>query len=435
MATDPRRFTVPDSDCARSVAIDQSLTNERRDFFGALGKIGDVEALNAIGGGKIGAGLRTLESLSDTIRVGDSAVPSSFLGGSLDKAANFVFDQTGIDNTFVQSVSNFNPGVANRALNSAKDIAGRVKDGRFKVSDLPNALQELQNLEILGTSIFSPSGQVESIFQSAAGGPVCASAYAVDLVQLAPKYKFLFAVEFVFSPDYEQETQQNGARNVTAALCKQFARPQIQFEYEDVNIYNFRTKVRKMATYQPMELQFYDDIKNHTMDFFVAYLNAISPSTNLDSEDYFGGTKVGAEERGMDFAGKLEQRRKRYAASIGPLTNNSNTFLKQINLFHLFDFGRFMNVYRYFRPKMVEINFDELSMEDGSTGNMITSQFAYDSVFFERRARVGRRDNSNKIREISDLGGIYPLRHVGQPVIESSDTVTQINRQLAQQAI
>ncbi|KKM85866.1 hypothetical protein LCGC14_1284780, partial [marine sediment metagenome] len=201
MATDPRRFTVPDSDCARSVAIDQSLTNERRDFFGALGKIGDVEALNAIGGGKIGAGLRTLESLSDTIRVGDSAVPSSFLGGSLDKAANFVFDQTGIDNTFVQSVSNFNPGVANRALNSAKDIAGRVKDGRFKVSDLPNALQELQNLEILGTSIFSPSGQVESVFQSAAGGPVCASAYAVDLVQLAPKYKFLFAVEFVFSPD------------------------------------------------------------------------------------------------------------------------------------------------------------------------------------------------------------------------------------------
>lgn len=432
MAQDPRaRYVLPEAACPPELAIDQRLTSERRNFFGALGKIGDIEALNVIGGGKIGAGLRNLESLSNAIRIGDRAVPGSFLGGTIDKAANFVFDQTGIDSTFVKSVAGFNPGVSNRALNSAKEIAERVKDGRFKLSDLPNALQELQNLEVLGKGIFTPSVEAQQrIFED-----ICASPYAMDLVQLAPKYKFLFVVEFIFSERYEQEVKGSKQKNVTAALVKQFARPQITYEYEDVNLYNFRTKVPKLATFAPVELQVYDDIKNDTMDFFVAYINAVTPISNLESEDYFGKSQPLVEEHGMDFTGKLNQTRKAYAASIGPLVENNPTFLKQINLFHLFDYGRFMNVYRFFRPKLVEIQFDELSMEDSATGNVITGQFAYDSVFFERRARVGRSSNETIIREASSLGGLFPLRYIGEPVVESSDTTSEQNRDLIQQAL
>jgi len=60
MALDPRRFTV--KYCARGKVSNNSVTDEKRSFFNELGeysgKIGDVELLNNVGGGKVAQGLR-----------------------------------------------------------------------------------------------------------------------------------------------------------------------------------------------------------------------------------------------------------------------------------------------------------------------------------------------------------------------------------------
>lgn len=407
MAQDPRKYLV--NNCPPTLANSKSAANERRDFFDSIGKIGDLEALNVIGGGKVGAGLRELEKISDSVRAGDPALPQTVIGGSIDKGANFVLAQTGIDNTFVQSVSEFNPGAANLALNTAKQIYSRVRDGSYKVEDIPDALQSLQQLEVLGRSIFSPRKANEPAFRD-----LCVSPYATDLIKLAPKYKFLFVCEFVFNDPYTM------VDNVSAALVKRFTRPQITFDYEDLNMYNFRTKLRKSTMYQPLEMEIHDDIENNSMDFFVQFVNAISPVSNLTTEDY---TTNLVEERGMFFGNNPDGTPvKNYAASIAPLSQGNRTILTQIVLYHLFNYGRFMNVYRFFRPKPVEITFDEVNMEEGTAGNTITGQFAYDSVNFERRALVGTTQNQELITKASDLGGLFPLRYVGDTVAGESDT-------------
>ena len=90
---DPRSNLFSVKPCApqnapKSLAAASKATSERKEFFGALGKIGDLEVLNSVGAGKIGEGLRVLASVSNTIRTGCGSLPTS-IGSSLDAGANW----------------------------------------------------------------------------------------------------------------------------------------------------------------------------------------------------------------------------------------------------------------------------------------------------------------------------------------------------------
>jgi hypothetical protein len=70
---DPRSFTVspcPAAYLGKSAADIGNSISSSRNFFNAVGKVGDLQVLNSIGAADIGTGLRTLASISNSIRTG-----------------------------------------------------------------------------------------------------------------------------------------------------------------------------------------------------------------------------------------------------------------------------------------------------------------------------------------------------------------------------
>ena len=99
------------------------------------------------------------------------------------------------------------------------------------VRDFPEAIQDFGNLKQLVDGIFTPPNQPTRDKEICDPSP-----YATDLIFLAPKHKFMFVVEFIFSAPYQADF----ADADFAFVIKRTTRPSINFEYEDINYYNFR---------------------------------------------------------------------------------------------------------------------------------------------------------------------------------------------------
>lgn len=423
MAVDPRKFLV--SDCPVDQQTDRAGANSKRSFFRALGKIGDLEVLNDVGAGKVGEGLRTLTHVSNAIRTGRSVVPGkegeplfdTALGrivgtaaDAVDKGANVVLDTCGLGAVTAGIAGNFQPGVANRAYGSAKQIYEKVKSGNFKITDIPYYFQDLQNLEMLLRGIFTGKrGQEARTVQG------CVSPYAVDLIAFAPKFKHLFVVQFTFSQEY---TDWMNLGNDLAFVVKSSTRPTVEFEYDEVNMYNFRTRIAKRTTYQPITMSFLDDNKNNANLFYAAYTRAMSPGMNMGGPgndaipevELYQATSMTTEQiKGTTF-GPGSPAVTKGGASLGALNNNTKNILREVRLFHVFDYGRLMNVYHFYHPKILQLNLDELDMSSPD-GASLSLEFGYDGLYFEPNYSV--RDTTTY--NLSELTGAsrnakYPIR-------------------------
>lgn len=421
---DPRTYTVKQCEPAYSALSGAgigSATSTRRDFFNAIGKIGDLQVLNSIGGGSVGRGLRNLASISNSIRVGTGALPSS-IGSTLDSGANWVLEQTGIAPVVVDTLRSFNPGIANQAYGQAKNVFQTVKQGTFKASNIPGVLQDFQNLERLGRSIFTPgSGDV----QSSLGERCEASPYAIDLIARAPKYKFMFVVQFIPASGYGPLGSQDFGPLDMAFTVKTSSRPNIKYELEDVNYYNYRTKVMTKAEFEPMTMTFHDDTQNFATQFFNAYMRAMSPITGIQSS---GAMSDLLESGGMDFVGNTLREGEilnsigasRYAASSGPLYLDNKVVFSEIRLYHLFDNGNRMNVWRFFNPRINTLDLDDLDMSIGNEGSQLSLSFNYDSVYLDADVSLGS-DQKYNLRQ-TQRGGYYPLRYNGPATTGNAPT-------------
>lgn len=421
---DPRLFTVKQCQPAyasNSGAQIGNATSSRRDFFNAVGKIGDLQVLNSVGGGTIGQGLRNLASVSNSIRMGTGSLPTS-IGSTLDSGANWVLGQTGIAPTVVDAVRGFNPGIANQAYGQATSIFQRVKQGGYKTSDIPNSLQDLQNLERLGRNIYTPGN---SDVQNQLTERCDASPYAIDLIARAPKYKFLFIVQFVPDNGYEAMGRDYGPLDM-AFTVKKSSRPNVRFQMDDVNYYNYRTKVVTKTEFEEMNMSFHDDQQNIATEFYQAYLRAMSPITGIFPTSSATDPSI-LEQRGMDFQGNTlvggdagQIPVNFYAGSTGPLANNVKQVFREIRIYHLFDYGNLMNVYRFANPRISHLQLDDLDMSIGSEGSEISLSFVYDSLYLDTNVDVG----STKRYNIGQLqrGGVYPIRYNGTSRSGSSQT-------------
>lgn len=406
---DPRGYMT--FKCQATAAASRSSV---RDFGNAVGKVGDLNVLNSIGAGKIGQGLRTIASVSNTIRTGCGSLPTS-IGSSVESGAKWVLDQTGIGSSVVDAVRGFNPGVANAAWGQAQQIFQKAKQGHFKVSDIPGSLQDLQNLERLGRNIFTGTS-------SSSAGPVdCLnSPYALDLIARAPKHKFMFVVAFTFNDPYGSALGLVG--NELAFVVKKSTRPNIRFQTEDVNYYNFRSKVVTKTEFEDMSMTFHDDMQNYAMRFYNAYRNAVSPITNMDGTNGL----IDPEGKGMDFSGFMSGSNpiehsvasNTYTASKGPLASASSTenidMIKKIQLFHVYDAGRLMNVFTFLNPRISEMSLDDVDMA-ANEGNEMVVKFNYDSVFIatDIPANDTKYTSSSEFLPGTQLGSQYPLRYNG----------------------
>lgn len=414
----------------KSFANISSATADRKNFFGALGKVGDLEVLNSIGASSIGKGLRTLSSISNTIRQGCGSLPTSIggaLGGGLDTGANWVLDHVGIARTAVDAAQHFNPAIANQGLGQAKAVFEKVKQGGFKTSDIPNVLQDFQNLERLSRNIFTPSsGENKSIQERCEASP-----YALDLIGRAPKYKFLFVVQFVFNNPYEYIGEHD-----FAFVVKKSTRPSVNFQMEDVNFYNFRSKYATKTDFVDMEMSFYDDIKNNATMFYKLYTEAMSPIakrtsllhpelSGLDFTRQDTGPVSTADLARDSFSGQYPNFNvatngtkpdSLNTSSMGPLLTapagdrsvGNVSILKEIKLFHVYDYGQFMNVHRFMNPRVTSLVQDGLDMSIGNEGSELTLKFAYDSVYIDAGVAVNSKEYA---LPDAQRGAVYPLKY------------------------
>jgi len=410
MAADPRfNFIIS---CPNAGKKSQEDGFNRKEFFGTLGKIGDIEALNRIGGGKVSQGLRSLASASDAIRSGDTSSAIITNGVSGDQSgANVVLAEVGINPQQAQKAGQFNPGVLNRGIAEAENVFEQVKQGDFTLEKIPGSFQNLQNLSDLAGGVFTEEATATPI-------ELCgAKPYARALINFAPKHKFMFVVQFTFKEEYARF---DDSGRYMAFVVKTSSRPNINIEHEDVNMYNFWSKVARKTTYEPITMRFHDDQASKTQYFINNYIRAISPIAKTRTKfDNQGGNSNHAwlEDRGM-----INGTDK--TASLTKLKGDNTSIFDEIRVFHIYNYGQLMSVNTYINPKITSINFDDLDMSEGSTANEIEIQFAYDALNIIDLFPI--RGSEKKVEELSggaigqDLHSIVPVFEVGPSAGESA---------------
>jgi len=380
MAVDPRTFTI-------SCPERNATPNDKFTAFDALSKVTDLEINN-----KVVSGLRNI------VKIGNTAQAGSIVGDGV----TWVFDKMGMSYQLTNStLRDFNPGVANRAIGAAKQVAEKVKQGDFQLEDIPQFVGDFQNLEKLLGGIYTPDKVKKPAVE------IChATHYAKDLIEFAPKFKFHFVVEFVMRPGYE-----NFLGDIKpAAFCKQFQLPTPTFHYEDVNMYNFRTKVLTHVTYPPAQMIFYDDGYNQVMKFFTQYLKEISPIANLEDPAAF-------EDNGMNFkenahSGSMRPPRNGIRTprrnEFGGLSGEggfdeiaNKTVISQIRVYQIYHSGYKFNMYQFFNPRINEFQLDQLDMEDNQT-TAINIDFNYDSLLITNN--LSFEEKEDMLSAASELG-------------------------------
>lgn len=203
-----------------------------------------------------------------------------------------------------------------------------------------------------------------------------------------PKLKFLFKVEFIFTQAAKDEYKKifgSASSNDFTFMIKSVDRPKIDFEYEeDVNMYNFRTKVLKKIRHRDLTIVFMDDTGNRVFNFFRFLMMINSPITRgqtnrdntldkptsanmpvLGSGMAFGGTSDIAHRAVVNstFGNTIETIRVKQIF-VDPSPGGLQTASKMVT----FDF---MN------PRIMSFDMDELSHESNDV-SLLTMVFDYD---------------------------------------------------------
>lgn len=293
-----------------------------------------------------------------------------------------------------------NPKIYNNGVNAAKGIWTQVNNGETDHNKILGAsVEPLTLLKYTDLQVNAKDAGAADV--TAPGSETVASAprytpYAMDLFRLAPKHKFLFVCEFVFNEGYQYIGQGKTHKNEFALVIKDFERPKIKYDYEDnVNFYNYRTKIVKKIVHDPLTIRFLDDRQNISMKFFHEYLKATHPITSVapESSDFY-------EDNGMNWQSIIN------SASSGVLAENLRTIIKEIKVYHLYDFGAYMNTYHFTNPKVLDMNLDNWTMHE-SEGSEISAQFGYDAVYIELGIKVTAEEDA-LIATLSNAGQ-YPM--------------------------
>lgn len=366
----------------------QDASNAIGQTIGVVGSFANLA--NDIGGGTVGKGLSYLAGISDAVRIGGmSQIPQAAIGNG----QAWVLKAVGIDQNSLNTAGQFNPGVANNALNGASQLYNSVSQGKFTPQDIPAAFSAFQNGTALISSLFN-SATPSTEPQASQFGQTCGVGnYATDLIKFAPKYKFLFVVQFEFDPVFVEIL---GSID-PAFVIKSTTRPSVEFEYEDINMYNFRTKVARKTIYQPITMKFLDDDRNNAFQFYTTYLKLLSPIANIDAElsrvdplqayDIAGGGMGFESGKSPISASWTKAVGQYYAGSLGTFGNSAaingpetRNILRRISIFHVYRQGTLMNVTHFYNPKITKMDLDDLDMAS-SEGTEVSLTFNYDSMF------------------------------------------------------
>ena len=405
---DHRKFAVQHCDskaAARRANLDAA--KRRQGLISGLEKLAGIE-----GTGVVQEALDTIVSATHVggteweriVDAGAEGILTSVLG---DQGTKLI---TGV-------LNDITPHGVNTAVNSAKQIYDKVKGRDLDWKDIPQYVSDFKNLYEVGKNVLDPF--FENNAPSTEPVVACsASPYAMDLISLGTKFKFLFVVEFHFNPAYQKLVDVSPAYVVKTA-----DRPSIQYEYEDINMYNFHTKVAKRSSFAPLTMSFYDDEQNHATAFYNAMMRLMSPVTNV-------ATSFFLEEDGMNF-GDLKNTQigrdaetqgiaaYQHSASIGPMLGTNTSIIEAITLHHVYMGGKRVNRYTFHRPRVINMTLDQMDMTAGEVSEL-RLEFAYDSIEITNNidtALSGRSDS-----RIDNVPGIrHPIG--GHGVYDPGQTI------------
>lgn len=232
--------------------------------------------------------------------------------------------------------------------------------------------------------------------------------YAAALTQadqghLDPKQKFLFKVAFHFEESDELKaamstlgaaTSQGELNRALTFMVKQIDLPKVTFEYEEVNMYNYRTKVLKSISHRELNFSFMDDVGNHVMDFVNVYRMLLQPmsrqnASSWESADY---TDYGFEFDPTNAMGAPS------SSLRGIIPGNAKRILRKIVIHQFYlnrgsgNEGTIENMVRtndfiFLNPQLTEMDMGEMDHENSQL-NLVTVNFAFDALIVKPNQTV-----------------------------------------------
>lgn len=216
--------------------------------------------------------------------------------------------------------------------------------------------------------------------------------YANDLINHQPKFKFLFKVKF-------EGFEATGAKDYEFFVTR-CDKPKVQLNHTDVNYYNFRTRVLTSATFAPLSMTFLDEIGDSVNYFFKNYLKLVSGQAQG-----YTGIDGGATT----------------SSSTLPYATGSSVG-KKIIIQQIFGNGLADNKFIFKNPRIESLDFDELSMDDSTTGSLLTLSFHYDAL--ECQTGTGKTINNWGNTEIGAAGGTSNFANAGSDTSIAESVVT-----------
>jgi len=214
-----------------------------------------------------------------------------------------------------------------------------------------------------------------------------ASALASSAGAFDPKTRFLFKVKFEFHQELIAAIAALGIdaqslmRDLTFVV-KNIDLPKIDYQYEEVNMYNFRTKVLKSIVWSDTSVSFHDDVGNRALGFFNLYMMLLKPiSRSVPTKD------MRLEDFGFEFSSSYAD----FDASYrGVLPNNRKEVLSKITIEQFYvdrsaaiiDAVK-MNSFIFTNPRIHNMSMAGLDHAVGSDGASINATFDFDSVHID----------------------------------------------------
>jgi hypothetical protein len=216
-----------------------------------------------------------------------------------------------------------------------------------------------------------------------------------DQGNLDPKQKFLFKVAFYFDHNEGLQTafstlggsvSNNDLNRALTFMVKQIDLPKVTFEYEEVNMYNYRTKVLKSISHRELNFSFMDDVGNNVIDFVNIYRMLLQPMARQNASSW----ETAAYE---DYGFRFDQDNLLGSPSSslrGIIPGNSKRILRKI-VIHQFYLnksssgdGTVENMVRtndfvFLNPQLTEMDMGEMDHENSQL-NLVTCNFAFDGL-------------------------------------------------------
>lgn len=234
----------------------------------------------------------------------------------------------------------------NLSPNDIFEVAARIPQTVGGIPGIGSKIPGLGKIPLPTAELSKALGKFNQ-YKFGTAGSWQAPMYASDLNDHHAKLKFLFKVTF-------------SGFGVSDFFCyvHRCDKPKVRLNHQDVNYYNFRTRVLVSTTYDPLSITFLDEIGNSVNTFFADYLRKHSGT---------GNGEYGIQ-KGFGLSSSTIPYSKGYSDSGATIT------IEQI-----FANGLLTNRFVFVNARVESFDFDELSMEE-SAGSMMTMIFSYDAL-------------------------------------------------------